>query len=73
MSRQVGDRSLKELITEIQKVNAEYAQPKSASSGEIAPDLNKIQLDEMVKLVAETKIDQYFHQHFGFKRKPLNL
>lgn len=47
---------LKELITEIQKINRLQQQPKPVLL-KIAPDLNTTQLDEIVNLVAETKID----------------
>ena len=61
---------LKELITEIQKVNAEYAQPKPVLL-KIAPDLNKIQLDEIVELVAETKIDGIIATNTSISRENL--
>ena len=60
----------KELITEIQKVNAEYAQPKPVLL-KIAPDLNKIQLDEIVELVAETKIDGIIATNTSVSRENL--
>ncbi|MDX8553127.1 quinone-dependent dihydroorotate dehydrogenase [Tenacibaculum sp. 1B UA] len=47
---------LKELITEVQKLNNAEAQQKPILL-KIAPDLNNQQLDEIIKLVAETKID----------------
>lgn len=47
---------LKELITEIQKINHQQPKPKPVLL-KIAPDLNENQLDEIVDLVAETKID----------------
>ena len=47
---------LKELITEVQKINTTKEKPKPILL-KIAPDLNKNQLDEIVELVAETKID----------------
>ena len=61
---------LKELITEIQKVNAEYAHPKPVLL-KIAPDLNKIQLDEIVELVAETKIDGIIATNTSVSRENL--
>lgn len=47
---------LKELITEVQKSNRTFNEQKPILL-KIAPDLNNIQLDEIVELVAETKID----------------
>ncbi|MEQ3499310.1 quinone-dependent dihydroorotate dehydrogenase [Tenacibaculum sp. SSH1-16] len=47
---------LKELITEVQKLNNVEAQQKPILL-KIAPDLNNQQLDEIIELVAETKID----------------
>ncbi|NVK07704.1 MAG: quinone-dependent dihydroorotate dehydrogenase [Tenacibaculum sp.] len=47
---------LKELITEVQKLNNTEAQQKPILL-KIAPDLNNQQLDEIIELVAETKID----------------
>lgn len=47
---------LRELIGEIQKRNATKAQQRPILL-KIAPDLNPIQLDEIVELVLETKID----------------
>ncbi|WP_281979354.1 quinone-dependent dihydroorotate dehydrogenase [Tenacibaculum mesophilum] len=47
---------LKELITEVQKLNNAEAQQKPILL-KIAPDLNNQQLDEIIELVAETKID----------------
>ena len=61
---------LKELIREIQKVNTEYAHPKPVLL-KIAPDLNKIQLDEIVELVAETKIDGIIATNTSVSRENL--
>lgn len=47
---------LKELITEVQKLNNAEAVQKPILL-KIAPDLNNQQLDEIIELVAETKID----------------
>jgi len=47
---------LKELITEVQKLNNTEAQQKPILL-KIALDLNNQQLDEIIELVAETKID----------------
>ncbi|WP_394421267.1 quinone-dependent dihydroorotate dehydrogenase [Tenacibaculum mesophilum] len=47
---------LKELITEVQKLNNAKVTQKPILL-KIAPDLNNQQLDEIIELVAETKID----------------
>jgi dihydroorotate dehydrogenase len=47
---------LKELITEVQKLNNKEAKQKPILL-KIAPDLNNQQLDEIIALVAATKID----------------
>ncbi|MDO5615046.1 MAG: quinone-dependent dihydroorotate dehydrogenase [Cruoricaptor ignavus] len=47
---------LKELITAVQNINKNKAKPKPILL-KIAPDLNNNQLDEIIQLVAETKID----------------
>ncbi|WP_233890600.1 dihydroorotate dehydrogenase (quinone), partial [Tenacibaculum piscium] len=47
---------LKELITEVQKINAKQEKQKPILL-KIAPDLNNQQLDEIIELVAQTKID----------------
>ncbi|MDO6676356.1 quinone-dependent dihydroorotate dehydrogenase [Tenacibaculum sp. 1_MG-2023] len=52
---------LKELITEVQKIGKELSVVESSRSKpillKIAPDLNNQQLDEIIELIAETKID----------------
>lgn len=52
---------LKELIIEVQKLDKELSVAKGAQSKpillKIAPDLNNQQLDEIIQLVADTKID----------------
>lgn len=52
---------LKELITEVQKIDKELSVAERSRSKpillKIAPDLNNQQLDEIIELVAETKID----------------
>ncbi len=45
-----------ELITTIQKANAAHTNQKPVLL-KIAPDLNPVQLDEIIEIVAETKID----------------
>ncbi|MBS9767272.1 MAG: quinone-dependent dihydroorotate dehydrogenase [Flavobacteriaceae bacterium] len=47
---------LHELLTEIQKTNQQFEKPKPILL-KIAPDLNTQQLDEIIELVAKTKID----------------
>lgn len=47
---------LLELITAVQKINNSYNKLKPILL-KITPDLNNIQLDEIIELVAETKID----------------
>ncbi len=47
---------LNELITEVQKINNQQKKQKPILL-KIAPDLNNIQLDEIIELVAKTKID----------------
>ena len=46
---------LLELLNELQKINSEFLTQKPILL-KIAPDLNTIQLDEVIELVAETKI-----------------
>lgn len=53
----LNDKSyLIELITECQKLNSKEEKQKPILL-KIAPDLNNLQLDEIIELVAETKID----------------
>ncbi|WP_407404597.1 quinone-dependent dihydroorotate dehydrogenase [Chryseobacterium sp.] len=47
---------LRELITAVKKINVSKAKPKPILL-KIAPDLNHQQLDEIIELIAETKID----------------
>lgn len=47
---------LEELIVEVQKANKKFSKVKPILL-KIAPDLNEIQLDEIIELVASTKID----------------
>jgi len=65
---------LKELITEVQKLNKELAYGKSPSRPillKIAPDLNNQQLDEIIELVAETKIEGVIASNTSVNRKGL--
>lgn len=61
---------LKELITEVQKINKTKEKPKPILL-KIAPDLNKIQLDEIVELVAKTKIDGVIATNTSISRENL--
>ena len=61
---------LKELITEVQKINKTKERSKPILL-KIAPDLNKIQLDEIVELVAETKIDGVIATNTSISRENL--
>ena len=59
-----------ELISEVQKVNKTYSKEKPILL-KIAPDLNKIQLDEIIQLVAETKIDGVIASNTSINREGL--
>lgn len=61
---------LKELITEIQNINKTQQKPKPVLL-KIAPDLNKTQLDEIVQLVADTKIDGIIASNTSINREGL--
>lgn len=61
---------LKELITEVQNINKTKEKPKPILL-KIAPDLNKIQLNEIVELVAETKIDGLIATNTSISRENL--
>lgn len=61
---------LKELITEVQKINNAKEKPKPILL-KIAPDLNTIQLDEIIQLVAETKIDGVIASNTSINRENL--
>ncbi|MDY0779689.1 quinone-dependent dihydroorotate dehydrogenase [Tenacibaculum sp. IB213877] len=67
---------LKELITEVQKLNKELslrAQSRSIKPVllKIAPDLNDHQLDEIIELVSETKIDGVIASNTSVNREGL--
>ena len=68
---------LVELITEVQKLN-EQLSPRAESRGlkpillKIAPDLNDIQLNEIIELLAETKIDGVIASNTSTTRDNLN-
>lgn len=61
---------LRELITEVQKINNSKQKPKPILL-KIAPDLNHGQLDEIVDLVAETKIDGVIVSNTSVNREGL--
>ncbi|RSC93221.1 quinone-dependent dihydroorotate dehydrogenase [Tenacibaculum singaporense] len=61
---------LKELITEVQKLNNVETQQKPILL-KIAPDLNNLQLDEIIELVAETKIDGVIASNTSINRDNL--
>lgn len=65
---------LKELITEVQKLGKELVTGQSRNKPillKIAPDLNNTQLDEIIELVAETKIDGVIASNTSVDRKGL--
>jgi dihydroorotate dehydrogenase len=47
---------LMDLLTELKQINATYAKPKPILL-KIAPDLNEIQLDEVIEIITSTKTD----------------
>ncbi|MFK5959145.1 MAG: quinone-dependent dihydroorotate dehydrogenase [Lutibacter sp.] len=59
-----------ELISEVQKVNTTFSEQKPILL-KIAPDLNKLQLDEIIELVAETKIDGVIASNTSINKKGL--
>ena len=61
---------LEELITSVQKANKEFDIQKPILL-KIAPDLNHIQLDEIVELVAATKIDGVIASNTSVSRSGL--
>jgi len=61
---------LKELISEVQKINDSKNSPKPILL-KIAPDLNIHQLDEIIELVAETKIDGIIASNTSVSREGL--
>ncbi|TVZ55107.1 dihydroorotate oxidase A [Lutibacter sp. Hel_I_33_5] len=63
---------LKELITEVQKVNNQQEKQKPILL-KIAPDLNDTQLDEIIQLVAETKIDGVITSNTSINRNNLKV
>lgn len=66
---------LKELITAVQNANKELLITKQGKSKpillKIAPDLNNQQLDEIIELVTETKIDGVIASNTSVNRKGL--
>ena len=61
---------LKELISEVQTANKNFETQKPILL-KIAPDLNTIQLDEIIELVAETKIDGVIASNTSISREDL--
>ena len=61
---------LKELITEVQAINAKKPQQKPILL-KIAPDLNNRQLNEIIQLVEETKIDGVIASNTSVHREEL--
>lgn len=61
---------LQELITEVKKINVSKSNPKPILL-KIAPDLNNGQLDEIIDLVAETKIDGVIVSNTSVNREGL--
>ncbi len=61
---------LRELITEVKKINSAKSQPKPILL-KIAPDLNHQQLDEIIDLIAETKIDGVIVSNTSVNREGL--
>ncbi|WP_299120971.1 quinone-dependent dihydroorotate dehydrogenase [uncultured Tenacibaculum sp.] len=61
---------LKELITEVQKLNNQESVQRPILL-KIAPDLNNQQLDEIIELVAETKIDGVIASNTSVNREGL--
>ncbi|WNW02436.1 quinone-dependent dihydroorotate dehydrogenase [Tenacibaculum sp. HL-MS23] len=68
---------LYELITEVQKLNKELSVSGRAKSRpillKIAPDLNNQQLDEIIELVAKTKIDGVIASNTSVNRDNLKV
>ncbi len=66
---------LKELIIEVQKLDKELSRSGKVQSKpillKIAPDLNNNQLDEIIQLVAETKIDGVIASNTSINRENL--
>lgn len=61
---------LRELITEVKKINVSKPNPKPILL-KIAPDLNHHQLDEIIDLIAETKIDGLIVSNTSVNREGL--
>jgi len=61
---------LRELITEVKKINVSKSNPKPILL-KIAPDLNNHQLDEIIELVAEIKIDGLIASNTSVNREGL--
>ena len=63
---------LLELISSVQKANKSFDKQKPILL-KIAPDLNDIQLDEIIELVAETKIDGVIASNTSINREGLKV
>ncbi len=63
---------LKELIFEVQKINREFEKQRPILL-KIAPDLNKNQLDDIIKLVITTKIDGVIATNTSVQREGLKI
>ncbi len=63
---------LEELIGEVQKANNSYTLQKPILL-KIAPDLNTIQLDEIIEIVANTKIDGIITSNTSVSREGLKV
>ncbi len=61
---------LLELISEVQKVNKTFSKQKPILL-KIAPDLNTVQLDEIIELVAETNIEGVIASNTSLNRENL--
>ena len=61
---------LLELISEVQKINKTYSNQKPILL-KIAPDMNNVQLDEVIELVAETNIDGVIASNTSVNREGL--
>ncbi len=61
---------LRELITAVKKINVSKSNPKPILL-KIAPDLNNNQLDEIIDLIAETKIDGVIVSNTSVNREGL--
>jgi dihydroorotate dehydrogenase len=61
---------LLDLLAELKRINATYAKPKPILL-KIAPDLNEIQLDEVIEIISSTKIDGVVASNTSITRENL--